>query len=78
MKKRLALAAAAVSGLYLLTAGLLPDPLPFIDEALMGWILVKSLGVLGYDVRSLLPFLPQRGAARARRPAASRDMTIDV
>ena len=78
MKKRIAVVAAAVSGLYLLTIGLLPDPLPFIDEAVMTWILVKSLGVLGFDIRSLLPFLPQRGSGPARRSGAARDMTIDV
>lgn len=80
MKRRLAFALATLSGAYLLLAGPLPDPLPFLDEATMLLIFVKSMGFLGYDVTRWIPFLGKgRGAkpapAKGTRPA---DATIDV
>lgn len=78
MKRRLAWLLAGLSGVYLLTAGPLPDPLPLIDEGLALWVFVKSMAYLGYDVRRWLPFLGKRGNPR---PPAAKDypgVTIDV
>ncbi|MBB5353333.1 hypothetical protein HNR46_003589 [Haloferula luteola] len=57
MKKFFALSAAFLSGGYLLTLGILPDAVPFIDEATALIILVKSLQVLGIDLSRFVPFL---------------------
>ena len=80
MKRRIAWVLATFSGLYLLIAGPLPDPLPFIDEATALLIFVKSMGYLGYDVTRWLPFIGKRG--RKEHPPASRnraaDFTVDV
>ena len=51
MKKLIAVLLAAASGLYLATIGILPDPIPFIDEGLAFVILVNSLAMLGFDLR---------------------------
>lgn len=79
MKRKFALLGAVVSGGYLLTLGILPDPIPFIDEGLMLVVFAKSMAALGFDVGKLLPFLGRgknpataRPAGPAARPAARK------
>jgi hypothetical protein len=60
VKKVLALFFAVLSGLSLLLLVLIPDPLPFLDEATALLVLVQSLSVLGLDVRRFLPFFGKR------------------
>ncbi len=78
MKRRLAWLFAGISGAYLLIAGPIPDPLPFIDEATALLIFVNSMAYLGYDVRRWLPFSRKNKGAK---PPASKEhpgVTIDV
>lgn len=51
MKKFIALVLALGSGLYLATIGILPDPIPFVDEGVAILILLNSLAFLGLDLR---------------------------
>jgi hypothetical protein len=74
MKRRIAWILAILSGLYLLIAGPLPDPIPIIDEATALLIFVKSMAYLGYDVRKWLPFL---GRGKSRKSSSPRP-TIDI
>jgi hypothetical protein len=74
MKRRIAWILASLSGLYLLVAVPIPDPVPFIDEATALLIFVRSMAYLGYDVRRWLPFLGKSKAATKHRTGA----TIDV
>ncbi|MGB6222422.1 hypothetical protein [Haloferula sp.] len=60
MKKLLTLIFAAVSGIYLLTVGIAPDPLPFLDEATALLIFVKSMSALGFDISRFLPFMGKK------------------
>jgi len=76
MKKFFAVLLALLSGGYLLTLGIAPDPLPFLDEATALLILVKSLSVLGIDLTRYVPFL--RGRLKQRKQAAKSGPTIDV
>ncbi|BCU79742.1 hypothetical protein [Luteolibacter sp. LG18] len=75
MKKAFALLAALMSGGYLLTLGIAPDPLPFVDEATALLILVKSLSVLGIDVSRFVPFL---GRKTRTEPAKASEQTVDI
>lgn len=82
MKRLIAWIFASLSGIYLLTAGPVPDPLPFIDEATALLVFVKSMAYLGYDVRNWLPFLRKGGgkggAEKSSLPKGRRGVTIDV
>ena len=74
MRRKLAWIFATLSGGYLLTIGILPDPIPFIDEAFALAIFIKATSSLGYDVRRFLPFF---GKSRSVKSPA-RGATIDV
>jgi hypothetical protein len=78
MKRRIAWLLATLSGLYLLTLGILPDPLPFIDEGIALWIFVKATGHLGYDVTRWIPFLSKKKAAKAPGSQSVLGPIIDV
>ncbi len=75
MKRKIVWLLAILSGLYLLIAGPMLDPLPFVDEAMALMIFVKSMSYLGYDVRRWLPFLRKNKSPRAKSTTGS---TIDV
>lgn len=76
MKKALAILAVLLSGGYLLTIGILPDPVPFIDEGLALVVLVKSLGFLGIDVSRFVPFMSRK--AKPAKAPNSNGQTIDI
>ena len=78
MKRSIVWFLAILSGLYLLTLGILPDPLPFIDEAVALMVFVKSMAHLGYDVRRWLPFLGKPGRTKPVRQKARGETTVDV
>jgi len=78
MKRRLAWLFAILSALYLLIAGPIPDPIPFVDEATAMLIFVKSMAYLGYDVTKWIPFLRKGKRGKPPIPSAKKDVTIDV
>ncbi len=80
MKRRIAWIFAILSGLYLLIAGPMLDPLPFVDEATALLIFVKSMAYLGYDVTRWLPFVgKKRSTKKPESSGRSRpDVTVDV
>ncbi|MEO5712614.1 MAG: hypothetical protein ABIT37_03925 [Luteolibacter sp.] len=78
MKRRIAWLLAILSGLYLLIAGPLPDPIPIIDEATALLIFVKAMAYLGYDVTRWIPFLGKGKSARSPASRGKPEVTIDV
>jgi hypothetical protein len=78
MKRRIAWLLAILSGLYLLTLGLMPDPIPFIDEGIALWIFVKATGHLGYDVTRWIPFLSKKKATKVPVSQSVSGPVIDV
>ena len=78
MKRLIAWGFAILSGFYLLIAGPIPDPLPFIDEATALLVFVNATAYLGFDLRRWLPFF---GKGRDRKGPATKsrpDVTVDV
>jgi hypothetical membrane protein len=79
MKRRFAWLLAILSGLYLLTIGILPDPVPFIDEALVLAVFVKAMAFLGYDIRRWLQFSGhQKRAEKNANPKRQDGPVVDV
>lgn len=76
MKKAIAVLGVLLSAGYLLSLGIMPDPLPFLDEATALLILVKSLSVLGIDITRYVPFLNMR--VKARKNAAKPGQVVDI
>lgn len=79
MKRKLAWIGAILSGLYLLTAGPIPDPIPLIDEGVALVVFLKCTAYLGYDMRKWLTFFGKNHRAKpSKRSAHGRNVTIDV
>lgn len=79
MKRKLTWLGAILSGLYLLTVGIMPDPLPFVDEAIALAVFLKCTSALGYDLRKWLPFLGKNAKSKpSENPKNDKDVTIDV
>lgn len=78
MKRRFAWLLASASGLYLLTIGPLPDPIPIVDEATALLVFVKSMSFLGYDVTRFLPFFGKGKAAKSRARKSAAGSVVDV
>jgi len=82
MKRLILWIVVLISGFYAFIAGpFIPDPLPFLDEAVALAIFLKATSALGYDVRRFLPFVGKKGgSANSRKSDASKakDMTVDV
>jgi hypothetical protein len=64
MKHKLAWIGAILSALYLLTIGILPDPILLIDEGIAFAIFLKCTQSLGYDFRKYIPFFRNRQRSR--------------
>jgi uncharacterized membrane protein len=60
VKKFVAALFAGASALYLATIGILPDPIPFIDEGMAFFVLINSLAALGLDLRRFIPMMGQK------------------
>jgi hypothetical protein len=79
MKRKLAWLGGILSAIYLLTLGLMPDFVPFIDEGIALAILINCASYLGYDVRKWLPFVPKKNKQPASNPTdKDKNVTIDV
>lgn len=76
MKKALATLAVLMSGGYLLTLGIVPDPVPFIDEGIALVVLVKSLAYLGIDISRFVPFMSRK--VKSGKGPEGDGQTIDV
>ncbi|NJM37648.1 MAG: hypothetical protein HC845_07220 [Akkermansiaceae bacterium] len=75
MKRKTAWLLAIFSAVYLLTIGLIPDPIPFIDEGIALLIFVQATRYLGYDVTKWLSFF---GKGKPSPSPARTKQTIDV
>jgi hypothetical protein len=71
VKKIIALLLAIASGVYLLTIGLMPDPIPFIDEGVALIVLLNSLAHLGLDLRGIF------GKGKGKKPQGGQTIDID-
>lgn len=79
MKRKLAWLGVIFSVLYLLTLGLIPDPVPLLDEGIMLAVLIHCARYLGYDLHKWLPFLPKKKKYPAANQATGdKHVTIDV
>lgn len=79
MKRKLAWIGVILSALYLLTIGILPDPIPLIDEGIALAVLLKCSSYLGYDLLKWLPFLQKKKTYPASsRRRTTKNITIDV
>lgn len=79
MKRKLAIAGAVISGLYLLTAGPIPDPIPFIDEGFALAIFLKCMGSLGFNLQNWTNLFGKNDKPDdKKRKADPEDVTIDV
>lgn len=78
MKRIIAWALSILSGVYLLVAGPIPDPLPFIDEATALLVFINATAYLGYDLRRWLPFFGKGKTPHQRTPKDRPDVTVDV
>jgi purine-cytosine permease-like protein len=79
MKRKLAWLGAILSALYLLTLGIMPDFVPFIDEGIAPAVLINCASHLGYDLRKWLPFVPKKNKQPAsNRADNNKNVTIDV
>lgn len=58
----------------------IPDPIPFIDEAIALAIFLKATSALGYDLSRFLPFFGKAKAAAGKKAGGTqaKDMTVDV
>jgi hypothetical protein len=71
MKRKLAWMGAILSALYLLTLGILPDPILLIDEGIAFAIFLKCTQSLGYDFMKYIPFFRKKLRARLARSPKS-------
>jgi hypothetical protein len=79
MKRKLAWLGVILSVLYLLTIGILPDPIPFIDEGIAIAVLLKCASYLGYDLHKWLPFMPKKKTyPTTNHRDNAKGVTIDV
>lgn len=74
MKRRIAWGIAIVSGAALGVTLVVTDPLPFVDEAVLLAVFVKSMAYLGHDVTRWIPFLGKR----RKKPTSLKGATINV
>lgn len=74
VKKLIAFIFALVSGLYLLTMGPMPDPLPIVDEATALLIFVKAMQALGVDLSRFIPFLGKKDKTAPKSPGPVVDV----
>ena len=74
MKKFIALLFALVSGFYVFFGTIIPDPLPFLDEATALLIFVKSMAVLGVDLSRFVPFLGKKSKTPQKPPGPVVDV----
>jgi hypothetical membrane protein len=78
MKRHIAWILALISGLYLLTVGIFPDPIPFIDEATALLVFVNAMAYLGHDVRKWIPFLGKGKTMKSSASKGAAGQTVDV
>jgi hypothetical protein len=79
MKRKIAWTVASVSGLYLLTLGPLPDPVPLMDEAVALAVFLTCASHLGYNFAKWLPFARKRGKGRrSQEHGFGPGLTLDV